>query len=166
VCVIVCVCACVHSVSHVQLFATPWTVAHQAPLSMKFFRQKYWSGFPFPSLRDLPDPGIKPASLASSALAGSLPVRHLGSPEQSGYRVSFAQDDTVGSCQSFFESQEIKLSTGIFKPWLMSFCLFWPPLVFNYKIMQFGMRMLVPHSVPSLTEHISLWSFDMLQASK
>ena len=84
---------------------------------------------------------------------------------QTGYRVSFAQDDTVGSRQSFFDSQEIGLSTGIFKPWLMSFCLFWPPLVF-YKIMQFGMRLLVPHSVPSLTEHISLWSFNMLRASK
>ena len=59
-----------------------WTVAHQAPLSMNFFRPKYWSGFPFPSLRDLPDPGIKPASLTSSTSAGSLPMRHLGSPKQ------------------------------------------------------------------------------------
>ena len=41
---------------------TPWTVAHQAPLSMGFSRQEYWSGFPFPSLEDLPDPGIKPRS--------------------------------------------------------------------------------------------------------
>ena len=50
-------------------FATPWTVACQAPLSMGFPRQEYWSGLPFPSLGDLPDPGIKPASLA---LAGGL----------------------------------------------------------------------------------------------
>ena len=48
--------------SRVRLFATPWTVAHQAPLSMEFFRQEYWSGLPFPSLRDLPDPGIEPGS--------------------------------------------------------------------------------------------------------
>ena len=41
---------------------TPWTVAHQAPLSMKFFRQEYWSGLPFPSPGDLPDPGIEPES--------------------------------------------------------------------------------------------------------
>ena len=48
--------------SGVQLFATPWTVAHQAPLSVKFSRQEYWRGLPFPSLGDLPGPGIKPGS--------------------------------------------------------------------------------------------------------
>ena len=53
--------------SHVQLFATSWTVAHQAPLSMGFSKQEYWSGLPFPSLRDLPDPGIKPRSPALQA---------------------------------------------------------------------------------------------------
>ena len=46
---------------------TPWTVACQAPLSMGFSRQEYWSGLPFPSLGDLPDPGIKPASPALQA---------------------------------------------------------------------------------------------------
>ena len=49
---------------HVWLFATPWTIARQAPLPMGFPRQEYWSGLPFPTLRDLPDPGIKPESLA------------------------------------------------------------------------------------------------------
>ena len=48
----------------------PWTAAGQAPLSMEFSRQKYWSGLPFTSLGDLPNLGIKPASLASSALVG------------------------------------------------------------------------------------------------
>ena len=43
-------------------FVTPWTVAHQAPLSMGFSRQEYWGGLPFPSPRDLFDPGIKPGS--------------------------------------------------------------------------------------------------------
>ena len=52
----------VKSLSHVQLFATPWTVAHQTPLSMGFSRQEYWSGLPFPSPGDLPNPGIKPRS--------------------------------------------------------------------------------------------------------
>ena len=56
--------------SHVQLFATPWTVACQVPLSMEFFRQVYWSGLLFPPPGDLPDPGIESASLASHALAG------------------------------------------------------------------------------------------------
>ena len=48
--------------SHVRLFATPWTVAYQAPLSMGFSRQEYWSGLPFPSPGDLPKPGIQPGS--------------------------------------------------------------------------------------------------------
>ena len=50
--------------SHVRLSATPWTVAYQAPLSMGFSRQEYWSGLPFPSAEDLPDPGIEPGSPA------------------------------------------------------------------------------------------------------
>ena len=49
------------SLIHVRLFATPWTVAHQAPRSMGFSRHEYWSGLPFPSPGDLPDPGIKPS---------------------------------------------------------------------------------------------------------
>ena len=52
------------SLSRVRLFVTPWTVAHQAPPSMGFSRQEYWRGLPFPSPGDLPDPGIKPRSLA------------------------------------------------------------------------------------------------------
>ena len=52
----------VMSLSHVRLFATPWTVAHQAPPSMAFSRQEYWSGLPFPSPGDLPDPGVEPRS--------------------------------------------------------------------------------------------------------
>ena len=55
--------------SHVRLFAMLWTVAHQAPLSIGFSRQEFWSGLPFPSPEDLPDPGIEPASLMSPALA-------------------------------------------------------------------------------------------------
>ena len=51
--------------SHVRLSATPWTVTHQAPLSMEFSRKEYWSGLPFPTPGDLPDPGIKPTSLVS-----------------------------------------------------------------------------------------------------
>ena len=48
--------------SHVRLFVTPWTVTCQAPLSMGFSRQEYWSGLPFPSPGDLPNPGIEPGS--------------------------------------------------------------------------------------------------------
>ena len=59
-------------ISHVQLSVTPWTVAHQAPLSMGFSRQEHWSGLMFSPPEDLPDPGIKPASLMSPALAGGF----------------------------------------------------------------------------------------------
>ena len=52
------------SLSCVRLFVTPWTVAYQAPLSIRFSRQLYWSGLPFPSPGDLPNPGIKPRSSA------------------------------------------------------------------------------------------------------
>ena len=52
----------VKSLSRAQLLATPWTVAYQVPPSMGFSRQEYWSGLPFPSPGDLPDPGIEPRS--------------------------------------------------------------------------------------------------------
>ena len=61
---------CAQLLSHVWLFATPWTVALQVPLSMGFSRQEYWCWLPFPTSGDLPDPGIKPMSLVSPALAG------------------------------------------------------------------------------------------------
>ena len=51
--------------SHTQLFVTPWTAAHQAPLSTEFSRQEYWSGLPLPPPGDLPDPGIDQASLTA-----------------------------------------------------------------------------------------------------
>ena len=69
-CIHVPVCACV--LSHVQAFVTPWTIACQASLSMNFPRQEYWSGLPFPAPGDLPEPGVKPMSLVSRALAGSF----------------------------------------------------------------------------------------------
>ena len=60
-------CMHVFMLDHVPLHVTPWPVAHQAPLFMGFFRRGYWSGLPFPSPRDLPDPGMEPES---SALIG------------------------------------------------------------------------------------------------
>ena len=74
-CVCVCVCVCVKSLSHVRLFATPWTLAHQVPLSGEFSSQEYWSGLPFPSPEDLPNPGIEPGSpaLQADALSSEPP---------------------------------------------------------------------------------------------
>ena len=68
----------VQSFSSDQLFATPWTVAYQPPPSMGFSRQEYWSGLPFPSPGDLPDPGIEPRSPAFRADA--LPSEPPGNP--------------------------------------------------------------------------------------
>ena len=70
----VCVCMCV--LSHVQLFEIPWTVACQAPLSVGFPRQGYWSQLPFPSPGSLPDPGIEPRS--SALQVDSLPPEPPG----------------------------------------------------------------------------------------
>ena len=69
----------VSSLSHVRLFVTPWMVACQAPLSMGFSRQEYWSRLPFPSPGDLPNPGIEPSSptLQADALTSEPP----GKPE-------------------------------------------------------------------------------------
>ena len=66
------------SLSLVRLFAIPWTVAYQAPLSMGFFRQGCWSGLPFPSPGDLPDPGIEPRS--PTLQADALPSEPPGKP--------------------------------------------------------------------------------------
>ena len=71
----------VKSLSCVRLFATPWTVAHRASLSMGFSRQEYWSGLPFPSPGDLPNPGIEPRSptLEADALTSESPYLTLTS---------------------------------------------------------------------------------------
>ena len=63
---------CGKSLSHVRLFATRWTTAHQAPQSMGFLWKECWSGLPCPPPRDLPEPGIKARSLAFPALAGEF----------------------------------------------------------------------------------------------
>ena len=64
-----------------HLFVTPWTVAHQDPLSMEFSRQENWSGLPFPAPGDLPDLGIEPAALPSHWQADSLPLAPPGKPK-------------------------------------------------------------------------------------
>lgn len=70
-----------------------------------------------------------------------------------------------GSCQSFFEMRKIDLYTGILKTWLMSCYLLWPPLIFNYEIMQPGMRLLAPSALSLTEHHFSLISWCGLQKS-
>ena len=81
------------SLSRVRLFATPWTVARQAPLSMGFSRQEYWSGLPFPSPGDLPNPGIEPGSpvLQADALPSEPPGNHI----RDQFRILFTEIITL-----------------------------------------------------------------------
>ena len=69
----------VKSLSRIRFFVTPWTITYQAPLSMGFSRQEYWSGLPFPSPGDLPDPVIEPGS--PTLQADALPSETLGKPK-------------------------------------------------------------------------------------
>ena len=78
------------SLSHVQFFATPWTVACQPPLSMGFSRQEYWSGLTFPSPEDLPDPEIKPGCPALQA--DSLPSEP---PREAHFSTYYVPDFTI-----------------------------------------------------------------------
>ena len=87
----------VQSFSHVQLLYmnySPWFIACQAPLSMRFPRQKYWNGLPFSSPGDLPDPGMDPTS--SVLQANSLPLSHQGSSKK--YTVGSSKISTQDPC--------------------------------------------------------------------
>ena len=81
------------SLSRVRLSVTPWPAAYQAPLSMEFSRQGYWSGLPFPSLGDLPDPGIEPWSLTLQG--DTLPSEPPGKPSM---RVEFFKIHSESHC--------------------------------------------------------------------
>ena len=87
----------VKSFSRVQFFATLWTVAHQAPPSMGFSRQESWSGFPFPSPGDLPNPGIEPRS--SALQADPLTSEPPGKPKLGNYSRRVSINNVVG-CHS------------------------------------------------------------------
>ena len=90
---------CVCMLSHVQLFVTSWTVARQAPLSMGSSRQEYWSGLLLPPAGDLPDPGIKPASLVSPALAGGFfTTEPRGKQDQKPLSTSLLGKGGRGAC--------------------------------------------------------------------
>ena len=79
------------SLSYVQLFAIPWTVVCQAPLSMGFPRQEHWSGLPFPPPGDLPEPGIEPRS---PALAGGIFITEYMESRNKKYKVFIIFDMT------------------------------------------------------------------------
>ena len=83
------VCHCCLVAKSCRTLCNTWTVACQAPLSMRFPRQEYWSGLPFPSLGDLPDPEIK--LKPPTWQADSLPLHHLGSPIYTSYNLILKQ---------------------------------------------------------------------------
>ena len=88
--------------SHVPLFATSWTVAHQTPLSMGFPRQEYWSGLPLPPPGDLPDPEIEQAS---PALAGSLFTTVI--PGKTNILVYYTRNSMSRSSFRYFINQKL-----------------------------------------------------------
>ena len=108
----------VKSLSRVQLFVIPWTIAYQALQSMEFSRQEYWSALPFPSPGDLPNPGIEPGSPALQADA--LPSEPPG--KSKSYRKKQSQDrekrDTV--CKCLFGSAIHKVISTSWNFWLQA----------------------------------------------
>ena len=106
--------------SVVSLFVTLWTVAYQSPLSMEFPRQEYWSGLPCPAPGDLPNPGVKPISPASSALQGdSLPLSHQGSPNKPILTHYFYLDFLSLYLVSFFLFQDPSQHYSLCLLWLL-----------------------------------------------
>ena len=133
----------VKSLSHVLLFATPWTVAYQASLSMGFSRQEYWSGLPFPSPGDLPDPGIELRSPAfqADALTAELLACEMSAIVQSfeyflalpffGIRMKTDLFQSCGHCWVFQICWHIECSIfteSSFRNWNSSTGILSPPL--------------------------------------
>ena len=108
-------CACLLSCfSRVQLCATPWTVAHQAPLSMGFSRQEYWSGLPCPPPGDLPIPGMEPVSLMSTALAGGF---FTTSATREAHVVHESESEVAQSCPTLCDPMDCSLPGFSVHPW-------------------------------------------------
>ena len=109
------------SLSCVWHFETPWTVAHQAPLSMEFSRQEYWSGLPFPSPGDLPDPGIEPRS--PTLQADSLPSKPPGKPQNIVY-LPIEENPTINSLNKVYFFHLVRNSEAKFGSYSPSHIVF------------------------------------------
>ena len=134
------------SLSRVQLFVTPWTVAHHASLSMGFFRQEYWSGLPFPSPEDLPNPGIEPRFPALEAKCFTIwASREVFTPFQVAPKQSLASLgpiyvilNVLGSLGGFIKTQFVHLifwiSVSLGMSWSQGTCLFkrFPDNAYNH----------------------------------
>ena len=111
-----CVCVCVCVLSHFSCVQfcpiILWTVAHQAPLSMGFYRQEYWSGSPCPPPGDLPDPGMEPASLMSPALAGRFFTTNTSWEAQISYMYTYIWASSVAqTVKNLPERQETRIQS-------------------------------------------------------
>ena len=118
----------VKSLSHVRLFATPWTVAYQAPSSMGFSRQEYWSGLPFPSPGDLPNPGIEPGSpaLQADALTSEPPEKPLN--RNWHWKMIWVQNELL-----FHQATEISwlLFTEVTLSWPICHCVYYILVIYG-----------------------------------
>ena len=132
------------SPSCVRLFATPWTVAHQAPPSMEFSRREYWSGLPVPSPGDLPDSGIKPWPLLSQADA--LPSEPPGNNQVTQLLLSDKINSVSGS-------------------WTRVFCAFLRPLCLLRHLLFCDIYLLLGLRFLRLVQIFSMWCMCVLVAS-
>ena len=139
--------------SHVRLFVTPWTIACQAPLSVGFSRQEYWSGLPFPSPGDLPDPGIEPRSpklqadtLTSEPSAKPMKLEWVADPFSR--RSSWPRDRTGVSY----------IAGGFFTSWVTREALFSICILYSFKVL-FHERLLQDIEYRSLCQ-TGVWRFE------
>ena len=111
------ICCCLVTKFVSDSFATPGTVALQAPLYIQFSRQEYWSGLPFPSAGDLPGPGIEPTSL--SWQTDSSPLSHLGSPVRKRMKsrncINKKIKKAIAHCDVFLWKKQIPVVTTNFR---------------------------------------------------
>ena len=113
------------SLSRVRLCATPWTVACQAPLFMGFSRQEYWSGLPFPSPGDLPNPGIKPGSPALQT--DTLPSEPPGKPKDT----LESESEVAQSCPILCDPMDCSLPGSSIHGILQATVLEWVAISFS-----------------------------------
>ena len=134
--------------SCVQLFVTPWTVDLQAPLSMGFSRQEYWSGLPRPPPGDLPDLGIKPAALMSPALAGGIfTTCTTWEAQRRPMAVQVGWARTYSSCHT---GSECALTAACEDWWfLILFCRkLWTQVMRSHKQQSLGLLHQTPNRTP------------------
>ena len=125
-------CVCTQSC---PALAAPWTVAHQSPLSMGFSRQEYWSGLPFSSPGDHPDPGMEHPSLMSPALAGGFVIIVLpGKPRKQWHHLKYQRSYYLSIKTNFLNHHHLFTSSLYLSYLLTIYIIYLYCLIFNYFI--------------------------------